>query len=353
MRETTFQYEPISSSKWDSKHSPKHVLVVRFHALGDLFITFPAIAALKKKWPHAQFHLMTRRQYAPLAQSLDLFDAILALSHTVGRRTYLNLLKNVPRMWYQGYDIVVDLQRNQHSRILRHLLRPSAWTEFDRYSPQSAMTRTLSTLKLLGLDDLEPDYTFSHAFEEPDSVQVLLRKHGRREGSPLVILNPAGAFSTRNWPIKHYVAWSRLWLQQFPDTQFLVMGLPTIKDRAEALAEKLGSSLINLVGHTSLVEAYALVLKANLMLTEDSGLAHLSWASGKPTLSILGGTRSDWVAPQGPRSAFFDSSHLECGNCMRTTCMHSTVQCLEFLYPEEVLKRAVDLIDRSQATELT
>jgi len=33
--------------------------------------------------------------------------------------------------------------------------------------------------------------------------------------------------------------------------------------------------------------------------------------------------------------------------------MHSTVQCLEFLYPEEVLKRAVDLIDRSQATELT
>jgi ADP-heptose:LPS heptosyltransferase len=44
----------------------------------------------------------------------------------------------------------------------------------------------------------------------------------------LIVLNPAGVFETRNWPIEYYVSFAKLWLHEFPQTQFLIIGLPFI-----------------------------------------------------------------------------------------------------------------------------
>jgi ADP-heptose:LPS heptosyltransferase len=171
----------------------------------------------------------------------------------------------------------------------------------------------------------------------------LLRQHGWNGSSDLVILNPAGAFESRNWPAEHYIAFVKLWLQQYPGTQFLVLGVDRVAEKAVLFKDALGDELIDLTNKTTAAEAFAIVQRASFMLSEDSGLMHMGWVSGIPTLAMFGSTRSDWAQPLGQHTAFFDSSDLPCGNCMLEVCRYGDTHCLTRYTPEMVFERAIPL----------
>jgi ADP-heptose:LPS heptosyltransferase len=102
---------------------------------------------------------------------------------------------------------------------------------------------------------------------------------------------------------------------------------------------------ISLIGETAPHEAFALVQKAQFVLSEDSGLMHFAWVSEIPTLVLFGSTRSDWSRPLGKHSSFLDSSDLPCGNCMQEECRFNDVHCLTRYTAEFVFEKAVQLMN--------
>jgi ADP-heptose:LPS heptosyltransferase len=160
-----------------------------------------------------------------------------------------------------------------------------------------------------------------------------------------VILNPAGAFPSRHWPEEHYVQFARGWLRIFPDTQFLFIGIGRMAAMAARLASAIGARVINLVGQTTAAQAFAIIQRVSFVLSEDSGLMHMAWVSGIPTLALFGSSRSDWAQPLGAHSAFLDGSGLECYPCKQETCRFGDVHCLTRHSPEKVLDRALALFN--------
>src|SRR5439155_9185448 len=134
--------------------------------------------------------------------------------------------------------------------------------------------------------------------------------------------------------IPYYIRFTALWLQQFPHTRFVTLGTSFIAETAQSLKSAMGDSLINLVGLTTPREAFVVLQHADLVLSEDSGLMHMAWVSGRPTLALFGSTRSDWSRPLGDHSFFLDSSDLPCGNCMQEHCAYGDVHCLTRYTPE-------------------
>jgi ADP-heptose:LPS heptosyltransferase len=126
--------------------------------------------------------------------------------------------------------------------------------------------------------------------------------------------------------------------------KFLVLGLPGLKGKAEYLRSELDGSLLDLVGRTTAEEAFRLVGRADLVLSEDSGLMHMSWVLGIPTLALFGSSRGDWSRPLGQRSLCLDSSDLECRFCMEAECRFGGVRCLTRRTPQEVAKVAFSLM---------
>ena len=179
----------------------------------------------------------------------------------------------------------------------------------------------------------------------------ILNNNGWIEKNELIVLNPAGAFETRNWNLDNYVAFAQLWLNVFPQTQFLVMGTSSIASKAAFLKEKLGNKLINLVGLTTSSEAFAILQHVKLVLSEDSGLMHMAWISGIPTVALFGATRSDWSRPLGEHTFLFDSSDLPCGNCMLAVCKFGDIHCLTRVTPPQVFNQAFALIQELQRAD--
>jgi ADP-heptose:LPS heptosyltransferase len=244
---------------------------------------------------------------------------------------------------FRRYQLIADLQNNSVSRLVTSCLRCRKLARFDRFSPEPAGERTAGTLASLGFESIEPDYRLD--FRSPDTAVQKLRASGWRDGQSIVIINPGGFFVTRNWPLAHYFEFCNLWTRQRPNSRFLLLGLESMAEKVTVFQTALGASLLNLVGETTPDEAFSLVRKASLVLSEDSGLMHMAWTNGIPTIALFGSSRSDWSRPLGPHSLLLDSSDLECCECMLPECRWGDTRCLVRRSAEPVFRTALELLD--------
>ena len=334
----------ISAKPWIKKNLPKKILAIRLQAMGDTVITLPYLQQLRNDFPASvQIDFLTRVETEPIPKNLVLFNRVYSIAgkRNFKKQLFFTLLL-LPKLLFRHYDVIIDLQNNILSRLVRKTLRPVAWSEFDKHSPIAAGERTRLTIEAVGLGKNKAAEKFQLKSEL--EVKDLLKKNGWDEKKDLVVLNPAGFSETRSWPLGYYSLFAKLWLNEFPQTQFLIIGLPFIASKADHLKKHLGESLVAIIGKTSVAEAFAILQYAKLVLSEDSGLMHMSWVSGIPTFALLGGTRSDWVQPLGEHSDFVDSSDLPCGNCMQEKCKWGDTRCLTRYTPEIIFERAKALI---------
>lgn len=337
--------ELIRARPWRKGRPPARVLAIRLQALGDTVITLPYLQALRREIPGAELDFLTRREVSDIPKSVELFDRVFEIGGGRDRRRQLlSALALVPRLRLRRYDVVLDLQRNRLSRIVRWLLSPTAWSEFDRFSPRLAGERTRSTIEAAGLGPLKVDQGVVP--KRPEAGLEALRRAGWDGASRLVALNPAGAFPGRAWPLESYARFADLWLAgPWPDTQFLLLGLPALEPKARYLKDRLGDRLVELVGRTSADQAFAVVRRCALVVSEDSGLMHMAWVAGVPTLGLFGASRAAWSRPQGSRAATIDACERADRVCMDGRCRAEGPTCLERTTPEAVLERALELLN--------
>jgi ADP-heptose:LPS heptosyltransferase len=336
----------VKCKPWRSADPPKKILAIRFQAIGDVVITLPYLLSLKKSLPGVKIHMLTRDEAAEIPQSIDLFEKVIRVGG--GRNAKLQFalaLLLLPYLLWQRYDVVLDLQNHRISRIVRFMLFPRCWSEFDKTSKISAGERTRQAIQAAGFGKIEIE-KIGLQHEERRLSQLLIQ-NGWDGKHPLVILNPAGAFITRNWPLDNYHSFARLWMEKVePQTFFVFIGFEVMARKAALFRSQFGERCIDLSGKTTGSEAFSIVGRARLVLTEDSGLMHMAWVQGVPTVALFGSTPSYWSAPLGEWSRCLSSSDLPCGDCFSATCQFGDVPCLTRYSPQHVLEEAMALESR-------
>ena len=334
----------IPAKPWTKKHLPKRILAIRLQAMGDVVITLPYLQDLRNNLPDSvQIDLLTRVETDPIPKNLILFNKVFSIAgeRNFKKQIFFTFLL-LPRLFFRRYDVIIDLQNNILSKMVRKLIRPIAWSEFDKYTPLPAGERTKSTIEAIGLGENKLGGKFR--FKSELNAKEILTKNGWDGKKDLIVLSPSGVFKTRNWPLEYYTAFAKRWLKEFPQSQFLILGLPFIAPKADYMKKKLDNDLISIVGETNVAEAFSILQNAKLVLTEDCGLMHMAWVSGIPTFALFGGSRSDKARPLGDQAGFLDSSDLECGNCMQEECKWGDTRCLTRYTPEMVFEKAKALI---------
>ncbi|MGN6532290.1 MAG: glycosyltransferase family 9 protein [Ginsengibacter sp.] len=337
---------------WKKKHLPKRILAIRLHAMGDVIITLPYLQHLRNNLPtYIRLDFLTLSEFETIPKNIHLFHKVYAIK---GGRVFKKQLwfafLLLPRLFLNRYDIVIDLNDAFLSRLIRRCLMAKAWSTFDKISHIPAGERTRQTIESVGLGKIYADTNLK--IKDRFRTERLLKENGWDGYSNLVVLNPAGAFETRNWPLSNYLEFAKLWLHEFPLTQFLVMGIEAILPKANYLKSELYDRLINLANKTTPAEAFVIVQQVSLVVSEDSGLMHMAWVSGIPTLALFGSTKSFWAQPLGNHTIFLSSSDLECGDCMLEICKYGDTHCLTRYSPKMVFEKAASLIKRCNSLKL-
>jgi ADP-heptose:LPS heptosyltransferase len=204
------------------------------------------------------------------------------------------------------------------------------------------LERTLDTFGRTGFAGLEPVFRLALKKDLGRRSFDILRSHGWDGREKLVLLNPGGLWVTRNWPLSRYEELAEIWLSSEP-VKFLFLGTGRIREKVQPLARRLADRAIDLTCRTSLAEALGVLQHASVVISEDSGLLHMAWVSGIPTVAMLGSTRSDWSRPMGSHTRLLASEDLPCGACMEPECRFDDVHCLSRHTAENIFKLASEV----------
>lgn len=154
---------------------------------------------------------------------------------------------------------------------------------------------------------------------------------GVAEGAYAVLAPGAAYGPAKRWPAARFAETGRSLAAR--GWRLLACGAAAERAACAEVAQACGA--VSLAGRTSLAAMAAVCAGAAVVVSNDSGLAHLAGAVGAPTVTVFGSTSSAWTAPLGPRVAVAQRAPA-CAPCFARTCRIG-YRCLEAVTVNDVL----------------
>ena len=164
-----------------------------------------------------------------------------------------------------------------------------------------------------------------------------------------IVLAPQSNSTIRDWPARYFARLISLLIQKL-DCDIVLVGSANQADAAEQIRATASdpSRVTNLAGRTKWSDLPGILTSADLVICNNSGVAHYAASLGVPTLAIYSGSHQppEW-GPRGPRSRAL-MAQVPCSPCgyeHLPDCPHEH-KCMQLITPEIVLGHALELIDQ-------
>jgi lipopolysaccharide heptosyltransferase II len=324
--------------------SPRAIFVLRNNDIGDLIVVTPLFEALKKRFPSAQIVVGVGDWVRPVLENNPYVDAVLSVNapwHNLviqpqsPMRSLRYILRSTEgrRLRAARFDVGIDVLGSPWGSLL--LMRAGipwrlgvrgyagghrgvqGYVDFDLQMPVGRAA--LRFAELLGATEL-PHYR-PQLYVTPEEVhRAETRWRTLRPGArgKRIVIGPGGGFPDKCWPPACFAEVATR-LARDASNQVVVVGGRDQADIGVQVAQHPGVS--NLVGSTTLRELFALVERADLVISNSSMLMHVAAAFEKPAVVVLG----EAMPPPRQHAAAWASSELTivCGRERREDALPS------------------------------
>lgn len=314
----------------------KRILIVRFSGLGDVVLTLPAVAALKRAYPDAHIAWLVADGPAEVLRHSPVVDEVIPLTLTSSTdrrsnffrrlraaRRFLKELRRMKRQFRAApFDAVIEFQNllkcGLFTRLNRRAVRvgfrgggePTHW--FLHHTPVAKNTGTHATLNYLKLAAacggiIDP---VEFPIDVPPSATArmgeALRAQRIADGDRVVIISPFGRRRSKLWGFDRHAEVCR---RLTAETGARPVCAPAPSDLADArrIAELSGGAL-TVLPDTTLEDLLALLQRAVCFFGIDGGPMHLAGALDTPVCALWGPTNRKWIGPWGEIAGDFPGS---------------------------------------------
>jgi len=284
--------------------NPQRILVLQMKRIGDLILTAPALADLRRQFPEAEIEVVADHAYRDLAACLPGVTRVLPYrSGLVNAAVWASALLG-------PWDACLDFTGTDRTALLTWLSGATRRIGYQRFSGKGLRARAYSEFSLASVRDLHTvDFHRalvaqltgeSHAVGELDGValsfsETLQAKVTRMQGefgvqSPFAILHPGTARREKFWPVERWVAVAEH--LQGRGFKVVVTGTGTGMEREDIryLLTHTKVPLVDLTGQLSLSEMAVLMQRAQLAVGVDSMAMHLAALWKIPQVVLFGPT---------------------------------------------------------------
>lgn len=303
------------------------LLVIKPESLGDSVLLVPALRALRHALPSAQISWLVSDRNREFAQTVPYVDHLIVLKDC----RPASLLRAVSEIRHARFDVVIDFeQRSWLSALLGWL--SSCSLRYGFYAPGQLRGRLYSDRywkyfarhevhEFLGLVAMITPVVFDVTLEAWDSDtgraeidKLDLRRTG--EG-PLVVLHPGcgGDGLPREWPLANYAVLGH-WLIQKHGAELVVTAGSDETKKSADLVRLLNGRARDAGGKLSVQGLVALLNRADLLISGNTGVMHLAAALRRPQVALHGPTNPQLRGPLSASARIVSSSCPDCP-CLR------------------------------------
>lgn len=356
----------------------KNVLCVRLDALGDVLLTTPAIRAVKESGADRRVTLLTSpagAEAAALAPEIDVVlrysapwmrttgvradrAADLALIETLRARRFdaaviftcysqsplpaalLCYLAEIPlraaRCRENPYHLLTDwLSEDEPQTLVRHEVR-----------------RQLDLAAAIGCRPSSERLSLAAPPQADREILRLLKACGVDCDRPWAAIHPGASAPSRRYPPEHFVEVADGLVEA--GLQVVFTGTASESALIEGIRKEMQFPSHSLAGRLDLGRLAALFARTAIVISNNTGPAHVAAAAGAPVVDLYALTNPQHAPWQTPHRVLF--SDVSCKYCYKSVCPAGHHDCLRRVTPQAVLEATWELLDglrAARAAELT
>lgn len=292
-------------------------LIIRFSSIGDIVLTTPVVRCLRKKYPEASIHYLTKKKFAAIVQSNPYIDKVLLLADDI--KDTIEEIRN------EKYHYIIDLHHNLRTLQIKQSLKRIVFYSFNKLNIEKwiytnfkvntmprlhIVDRYMATVAHLGVvnDGLGLDYFIPEKDKVKEKDIPFSHVHG------YVAIAIGAAHKTKKLPLEKL---KELVLKiEYP---IILLGGKEDFDNGDKITEVDPVKIYNACGKFSLNESADIIRNSKLVISHDTGLMHIAAAFKKYILSVWGNTVPSFgMTPYKTNYEIFQVNKLWCRPCSKT-----------------------------------
>lgn len=342
----------------------KRIIVVDLLYLGDLLFAHPFFEGLRKLFPEARIDLVANSNFAEIMRVNPNLDHVYSYNKDwAPARSY----KFAKKLKMNNYQLGINIHGNWRTALLLKLISTDRSIGYGGKGKglfldeeiEKNINSHMIEFYLEFLNQLQQCQLLEECFkdkniefkdnQEPYPVlrvdQTYIQKADKKLKalgleSEFIVINTGGSWKTKRWPEEYFSEIAeRLAERGF---KILFVGGPSDTERVNYILNEIENKelIYNLSGKTSLLELAAVLKKAELVISGDTGPVHVAAAVETATAAIFGPSDENMYAPRGQgKNLVIKNVGLECCPCGEHECLLVHFKCMRELSPEIVLER--------------
>ena len=330
-------------------------LLIRPEGLGDIVLTMPAIACLRGVNARAKIAMAVRPMFAEFVRDIGIVDEVVVLDFP--KRSTLQVGKLgqfLAQVWsLRGrYDVAWDFRGDPRNAILGALAArivagaPAHGTEFLLSAVHAGLPNTPAAERNLeivavgtGGRPTPKVEEYAGSFDYRMREEVGERARRLRGGwKDYIVVHPSASRPSNQWGVSR---WREVIRGLTGDGENVVISGSGGGDE-QAVREILegvegNGRVLNLVNRTTCSELAVLVGEARALISPDTGVAHIAFARGVPSVTLFGSdSESTWGHPTRVNRQVFAT--LPCRPCRAYWCPRTDRpgECMDLISVEAV-----------------
>lgn len=291
-------------------------LIIRFSSIGDIVLTTPVIRGLRKKYPEAEIHYLTKKNFAGIVTSNPYVHKVYKLEN--------DLQETIEQLKAENFDYIIDLHNNLRTLRIKKALKKTPSFSFNKLNAKKwlftnlkinlmphkhIVERYMETVLPLGVvdDGLGLDYFIP----ENDYVKEDDIPFSHSQGYVAIVIG--AAHNTKKLPRAKLSA-----LCSMIDYPIILLGGNEDFYNGLEISRADPIRIYNACGKFSLNESADLLRRSKMVISHDTGLMHIAAAFKKNTLSVWGNTVPSFgMYPYQTRYEVFQVNKLWCRPCSK------------------------------------
>ena len=328
-------------------------LIIAPSWIGDLIISQSLLKHLKKEYLNCQIDMIVKPELIKLAKMMPEVQNVYPLDI---RHKELGLMKRyllANKIKKHLYTTSIILPNSFKSAIIPWLANIPLRIGYNRelrlfllnkkYSlikyKDSMVNRYLKLADGSYSDSIRPSLSINR-----DLSELIGKKYLINNSKKNIVLCPEAEYGpAKRWPADKWIQLTNFYKEKNYNV-YLLGKNKSLEAEYQSVLKK--DSVISLLGKTSLEEATYLLSLVDLVITNDSGLMHIT-ASVNTNLISLFGSSSPFYTPPLMKDQFGEVIYkaLTCSPCFKKECPLQHLNCLNNISAEEIFNKSTKYLD--------
>ncbi len=317
------------------------VLFITLSNIGDVVLSLPALDALSQEFPQAQFTVICAERSKeifvgnPAIHKLIVYDK---------RQRFSQKLKLFYVLNKERFDLVADMRNSFLGAMLWVKYKTSAFLNIPKeikHMRQRHLYKIKNLLKTGCAGIKNKSFYISGLAEE--KINRILEKNNIHKNDKIIVVSPGSRSHTKRWPKERFVELINRLIREF-SVKIILTGDAHDAPINRYIAQNACGPLLDLSVQTSLGELASLLMKARLLITNDSATLHIASYLNIPVVAIFGITDDQAYGPWSDNCAVA-KKEIFCRPCRKAQCRFKTLECMSLVKVEDVFNQVNKLLN--------